>query len=68
MEHIVAEIKSSIPGAAKLRISVHKVDVGIPKDITSMFEEIQEHHHTHIEILVSNAGYSTNIHKVKASH
>jgi 3-oxoacyl-[acyl-carrier protein] reductase len=61
MENVVASIKSTISEAAKLRISIHKVDVGIPDEIAHMFKEIQEHHHTHIDILVSNAGYGKRI-------
>jgi 3-oxoacyl-[acyl-carrier protein] reductase len=61
MEGIVAGIKSSIPEAPNLRISIHKVDVGIPDEIANMFKEIREQHQTHIDILVSNAGYGKRI-------
>jgi 3-oxoacyl-[acyl-carrier protein] reductase len=61
MEKVVVAIKSLSPEAAQLRISIHKVDVGIPDEIFSMFKEIQEHHQTHIDILVSNAGYGKRI-------
>lgn len=61
MEKIVADIKASSPEAAKLRISIHKVDVGIVEEMTNMFKEIQEYHQTHVDILVSNAGYGKRI-------
>ena len=61
METIVADIKSTIPEAANLRISIHKVDVGIPDEIANMFKEIQGKHQTHVDILVSNAGYGKRI-------
>jgi short-subunit dehydrogenase len=56
MKEVVMNIKSSIPSPANLRISIHKVDVGIPGEIASMFEEIQEYHQIQVDILVSNAG------------
>lgn len=61
MEKIVADIKSSNADAPKLRLSIHKVDVGIPDEIANMFKEVQEQHQTHIDILVSNAGYGKRI-------
>ena len=61
IETIVSEIKASSPEAAKLRISIHKVDVGVVDEISNMFKEIQEQHKTHIDILVSNAGYGKRI-------
>ena len=59
----MADIRSSNAeeAASKLRISIHKVDVGIADEIANMFKEIQEQHHTHIDILVSNAGYGRRI-------
>ena len=57
----MSEIKASSPEAAKLRISIHKVDVGVVDEISNMFKEIQEQHKTHIDILVSNAGYGKRI-------
>ena len=61
MEKVVADIKGSSPGAAQLRISIHKVDVGVPDEICDMFKEIEEQHRTHVDILVSNAGYGKRI-------
>jgi 3-oxoacyl-[acyl-carrier protein] reductase len=61
MEKILSDIKTSSPEAAKLRISIHKVDVGVVDDMMNMFQEIQEHHSTHVDILVSNAGYGKRI-------
>lgn len=61
MNKIVEDIKASSPEAAKLRISIHKVDVGVVDDMTNMFKEIQEQHQTHVDILVSNAGYGKRI-------
>lgn len=61
MEKIVSDIKASSPEAAKLRISIHKVDVGILEEMKNMFEEIQAQHQTHVDILVSNAGYGKRI-------
>lgn len=61
MEQIVADIKICTPQAAHLRISIHKVDVGVPEEIAHMFEEIQEYHRAHVDILVSNAGYGKRI-------
>ena len=61
MEAIVSEIKAGSSEAAKLRISIHKVDVGILDEITNLFKEIQEQHGTQVDILVSNAGYGKRI-------
>lgn len=61
MEKIVADIKSTSPEATQLRITIHKVDVGISDEIANMFKEIQEQHQTHVDILVSNAGYGKRI-------
>ncbi|KAK2623965.1 hypothetical protein QTJ16_006599 [Diplocarpon rosae] len=41
----------------ELRISVHRVDVGIVEDMSRMFDEIQQEHGGRVvDILVSNAG------------
>ena len=61
METIVVDIKATSPLAASLRISMHQVDVGVVDDMMRMFDEIQEQHHTHVDILVSNAGYGKRI-------
>jgi 3-oxoacyl-[acyl-carrier protein] reductase len=61
MTKVVEDIKASIPGASDLRISTHKVDVGVVEEMASMFKEIQEQHQTHVDILVSNAGYGKRI-------
>ncbi|KUJ18516.1 3-ketoacyl-acyl carrier protein reductase [Mollisia scopiformis] len=61
MEKIVADIRVSSPEAAKLRLSIHKVDVGVVDEMKNMFKEIQEQHKTHVDILVSNAGYGKRI-------
>ena len=61
METIVADIKRTVPEAANLRISTHKVDIGMPDEIANMFKEIQEKHQTHVDILVSNAGHGKRI-------
>lgn len=61
MEKIVSDIKASGPEAATLRISMHKVDVGVVDEMSRMFEEIQEQHHAPVDILVSNAGYGKRI-------
>lgn len=60
MEKIVKDIQLTHPNAG-LRISIHQVDVGVVEEISRMFKEIQEFHRTHIEILVSNAGYGKRI-------
>jgi 3-oxoacyl-[acyl-carrier protein] reductase len=61
IETLVSEIYGSSAEAAHLRISIHKVDVGIVDEISNLFKEIQEQHRTHIDILVSNAGYGKRI-------
>jgi 3-oxoacyl-[acyl-carrier protein] reductase len=61
MESIISSIKDSSPEASQLRISAHQVDVGIVDDMARMFKEIQEFHKTHVDILVSNAGYGKRI-------
>jgi 3-oxoacyl-[acyl-carrier protein] reductase len=61
MEKIIADIKGNSHEAAHLRISIHKVDIGIQEEIGNMFKDIQEQHKTHIDILVSNAGYGKRI-------
>ena len=58
---LVSEIYESSAEAAKLRISIHKVDVGVVDEISNLFKEIQEQHRTHVDILVSNAGYGKRI-------
>jgi 3-oxoacyl-[acyl-carrier protein] reductase len=37
------------------------VDVGIVEQMNNMFKEIEEQHGTHVDILVSNAGYGKRI-------
>ncbi len=62
MEKIVEDIKASNPEAAKLKISIHKVDVGVVDDMARMFKEIEEQHGGKVvDILVSNAGYGKRI-------
>lgn len=62
MEQVVESIRESSPEAEKLRISIHKVDVGVVDDITDLFTEIeQEHKGRCVDILVSNAGYGKRI-------
>ena len=57
----MSEIYGSSAEAAKLRISIHQVDVGVVDGISNLFKEIQEQHKTHVDILVSNAGYGKRI-------
>ncbi|KAE8440748.1 hypothetical protein EG329_006607 [Mollisiaceae sp. DMI_Dod_QoI] len=61
MEKILSDIKALNSEAVKLRISIHKVDVGNVDEIKNMFTEIQAQHQTHVDILVSNAGYGKRI-------
>jgi 3-oxoacyl-[acyl-carrier protein] reductase len=61
IDDVVGNIKQNSLEASHLRISIHKVDVGIPDQIYNMFREIQEEHQTHVDILVSNAGYGKRI-------
>jgi 3-oxoacyl-[acyl-carrier protein] reductase len=62
MEKIVEDIRASSLEAAKLRISIHKVDVGVVDDMARMFKEIEEQHEGKVvDILVSNAGYGKRI-------
>jgi 3-oxoacyl-[acyl-carrier protein] reductase len=61
IQTIVSDIYASSPEAAKLRISIHKVDVGVVDEISNLFKEIQEQHKTHVDILVSNAGHGKRI-------
>lgn len=62
MKKVVDEIKALSPEVAKLRISIHKVDVGVVDEMTEMFKEIKEQHEGKvIDILVSNAGYGKRI-------
>lgn len=62
MKKIINDIKSSSPEAAKLRISMHQVDVGVVEEIARMFGEVGEQHEGNVvDILVSNAGYGKRI-------
>jgi 3-oxoacyl-[acyl-carrier protein] reductase len=62
IEELVASLKSSESEANKnLRISVHKVDLASAEEIENLFAEIKEKHQTHVDILVSNAGYGKRI-------
>ncbi len=62
MEKTVEDIKALNPEAAKLKISIHKVDVGVVDDMARMFKEIEEQHGGKVvDILVSNAGYGKRI-------
>lgn len=58
---VVSEIRAINPETSQLRISIHQVDVSQVDQITRMFDEIRDQHHTHIDILVSNAGYGKRI-------
>jgi 3-oxoacyl-[acyl-carrier protein] reductase len=55
------ELKSQSPD---LRISIHKVDVGVAEQIESMFLEIDKAHGQRPDILVSNAGYGKRVPQV----
>jgi 3-oxoacyl-[acyl-carrier protein] reductase len=62
MEKVVQEIRATNPETAKLRISVHQVDVGIVSDMDKLFEEVKvQHEGKLVDILVSNAGYGKRI-------
>jgi 3-oxoacyl-[acyl-carrier protein] reductase len=56
MNTIVADIQSKY-AENKLRISIHKVDVGSADQIEAMFQQIDKEHGQRPDILVSNAGY-----------
>jgi 3-oxoacyl-[acyl-carrier protein] reductase len=55
------ELKSQ---SLDLRISTHKVDVGVAEQIESMFLEIDKAHGQRPDILVSNAGYGKRVPQV----
>ncbi|KAI0999272.1 hypothetical protein K3495_g8927 [Podosphaera aphanis] len=61
IEQVVSDIRGLSSETARLRISIHQVDVGFPEQISKMFEEIQKQHQLPIDILVSNAGYGKRI-------
>jgi 3-oxoacyl-[acyl-carrier protein] reductase len=62
IEELTASLKSSESEASKnLRISVHKVDLASVEEIENLFAEIKQQHPTHVDILVSNAGYGKRI-------
>ncbi|RKF57937.1 putative 3-ketoacyl-acyl carrier protein reductase [Erysiphe neolycopersici] len=58
---VVSKIRALTPETSKLRISIHQVDLSQVDQITRLFDEIRDHHHKHIDILVSNAGYGKRI-------
>ncbi|KAF7591217.1 hypothetical protein BBP40_001876 [Aspergillus hancockii] len=63
MNSLVAELKSKYADN-KLRISIHKVDVGSVDQIEAMFQQIDTEHGQRPDILISNAGYgkrTTNV-------
>lgn len=45
----------------KLRISIHKVDVGSADDIERLFQQIDQEHGHRPDILISNAGYGKRV-------
>ncbi len=46
----------------KLRVSIHKVDLGVVEEIQKLFEEAKrDHGGKGVDILVSNAGYGKRI-------
>ncbi|KAL2838023.1 hypothetical protein BJY01DRAFT_251146 [Aspergillus pseudoustus] len=55
------ELKAISPD---LRISTHKVDVGVAEQIDAMFLEIDKEHGQRPDILVSNAGYGKRVPQV----
>jgi len=62
IEELVASLKSTESEANKnLRVSVHKVDLASVEEIENLFAEIKEQHQTHVDILISNAGYGKRI-------
>ncbi|KHJ36266.1 putative 3-ketoacyl-acyl carrier protein reductase [Erysiphe necator] len=58
---VVSGIRALNTETSLLRISMHQVDVSQVDQITRLFDEIQEQHHTNVDILVSNAGYGKRI-------
>jgi len=62
IEELVVSLKALESEVNKtLRISVHKVDFASTEEIENLFTEIKEQHQTHVDILVSNAGYGKRI-------
>lgn len=62
VETLINDIRTSIPGAKDLRLSAHKVDVGVVDDLNRLFEEVKkEHGGAVVDVLVSNAGYGKRI-------
>lgn len=62
VESLITEIRALSPEAAKLRISSHKVDVGVASDLEKLFEEVKKDHDGRVvDILISNAGYGKRI-------
>ncbi|KAJ5917294.1 hypothetical protein N7466_010848 [Penicillium verhagenii] len=56
MNKIVADLQSKY-AEHKLRISIHRVDVGSADQMEAMFKQIDAEHGQRPDILVSNAGY-----------
>lgn len=56
MNAVVKDLQSKY-AEHKLRISIHRVDVGSADQIESMFQQIDKEHGQRPDILVSNAGY-----------
>lgn len=62
MKDVVDSIRALNAEMAKLRISIHQVDVGEVEEMNRMFREIeQDHGGKVVTILVSNAGYGKRI-------
>lgn len=60
MNALVSDLQSNY-GDKKLRISIHKVDVGSADDIETMFQQIDTEHGHRPDILISNAGHGKRI-------
>ncbi|KAF4760452.1 hypothetical protein HAV15_006583 [Penicillium sp. str.  len=60
MNALVTDLQNKYPDN-KLRISIHKVDVGSADDIETMFQQIDTEHGHRPDILVSNAGHGKRI-------
>lgn len=60
MNALVTDLQSKYPDN-KLRISIHKVDVGSADDIETMFQQIDTEHGHRPDILISNAGYGKRV-------
>lgn len=64
VSELAAQLRKQYDSQYKLKVSVHKADLGSSEETIKLCEEVAKEHGKTIDILVSNAGYGKRIRDV----